>query len=171
MSETLTLHAQPYDPDATGFYFTSLDDYESKAAALRNRYGQPVEEFEIQFIDGPTDAMHLFNAATVHQGYLPAYFDALDGWDDDDMLKATIAFAENITSDTLATITPHLLDIDVYHVDSWRDLAEQFVDDGLFGEIPDHLANYIDFDAMARDLQHDYSETRATGEVLIYRAD
>lgn len=171
MSETLTLHAQPYDMDATGFYFTDLADYEAKAAALRNRWGAPVEEFEIQFIDGPTDAMHLFNAATVYQGYLPAYFAALDDWDDDDMLRATIALAENITSETLETITPHLLDIEVYHVDSWRELAEQFVDDGLFGEIPEHLANYIDFDAMARDLQHDYSETRATGEFLIYRAD
>lgn len=171
MSETLTLHAQPYDMDAAGFYFTDLADYEAKAAALRNRWGAPVEEFEIQFIDGPTDAMHLFSAARVSQGYLPAYFAALGDWDDDDMLRATIAFAENITGDTLETITPHLLDIEVYHVDSWRELAEQFVDDGLFGEIPDHLANYIDFDAMARDLQHDYSETRATGEFLIYRAD
>lgn len=171
MSETLTLFAQPYDTDAPGFYFTSLDDYEAKSGALRNRWGAPVEEFEIQFIDGPAEAMHLFSAATVHQGYLSAYFTALEDWDEHEIEAVTIALAENITGETLETVTPHLLDISVYHVDSWRELAEQFVDEGLFGEIPDHLTNYIDYDAIARDLQYDYSETRATGEFLIYRAD
>ncbi|MDQ0421950.1 antirestriction protein [Peteryoungia aggregata LMG 23059] len=48
-------------------------------------------------------------------------------------------------------------------------LAERFVDDGLFGEIPDHLAHYIDYDAIARDLSMDYTETEIAGERLIYR--
>ena len=49
---TIQLHAQPYDITATGFYFEDYDDYSAKAAKLRNDYGDPVEEFEIQFIDG-----------------------------------------------------------------------------------------------------------------------
>jgi len=40
----------------------------------------------------------------------------------------------------------------------------------LFGDIPEHLANYIDLDAIARDLAFDYSETYVAGESLIYRA-
>ena len=44
------LHAQPYDISASGFYFDSLEDYQAKAAKARNDYGDPVEEFEIQFI-------------------------------------------------------------------------------------------------------------------------
>ncbi|MEP3786728.1 antirestriction protein ArdA [Ascidiaceihabitans sp.] len=51
-----------------------------------------------------------------------------------------------------------------------KELAEQFVDEGLFGDIPDHLANYIDMDAIARDLAVDYAETELAGERLIYRA-
>ena len=43
-----------------------------------------------------------------------------------------------------------------------------FVDDGLFGDIPEHLATYIDYDAIARDLAMDYAETRIAGEQLIY---
>ena len=50
------------------------------------------------------------------------------------------------------------------------ELAEQFVDEGLFGEIPGHLAPYIDMDAIARDLAVDYSEAEIAGERLIYRA-
>ncbi|WP_299624300.1 hypothetical protein [uncultured Tateyamaria sp.] len=49
---TIQLHAQPYDLAATGFCFEDYDDYAQKATKLRNDYGDPVEEFEIQFIDG-----------------------------------------------------------------------------------------------------------------------
>jgi hypothetical protein len=44
-------------------------------------------------------------------------------------------------------------------------IAVQFVDEGLFGNIPDHLQNYIDYDAMARDLSMD----DVAGTNLIYR--
>lgn len=47
-----TLYAQPYDISATGFYFDTADQYAEKVVKVKNDYGQPVEEFEIQFIDG-----------------------------------------------------------------------------------------------------------------------
>ena len=50
-----------------------------------------------------------------------------------------------------------------------RELAEHFVDEGLFGEIPEHLAAYIDYDAIARDLDMDYAEAEIAGMRLIYR--
>ena len=82
------------------------EEYNAKADALRNDYGQPVEEFEIQFIDG-------------------------DGID--------------------------------------CDLAEQFVDDGLCGEIPDCMRYYFDYEAYARDLAMDYSHATINGTRIIYR--
>jgi len=51
-----------------------------------------------------------------------------------------------------------------------RELAEQFVDDGLFGEVPEQFQFYIDYDAIARDLAVEYSEVEIAGERLIYRA-
>jgi len=54
-------------------------------------------------------------------------------------------------------------DVDFYQGTNLQELAEQFVDDGLFGEIPENLVNYIDYDAIARDLQHDYTEVSGKG--------
>lgn len=51
-----------------------------------------------------------------------------------------------------------------------RDLAEQFVDEGLFGDIPERLQFYIDYDAIARDLSVDYSVAEVAGQNLIYRS-
>ncbi|WP_165351142.1 antirestriction protein ArdA [Ciceribacter ferrooxidans] len=47
--------------------------------------------------------------------------------------------------------------------------ADELVDEGLFGEIPDHLAHYIDYDAIIGDLDMDHTETEIHGERLSYR--
>lgn len=42
---------------------------------------------------------------------------------------------------------------------SWRDFAEELVDEmGYLAEMPDHLQNYFDYDAYARDLRFDFCE-------------
>ena len=69
-----------------------------------------------------------------------------------------------------ATVSPDDFDVDIYHVEIMEELAKQFADEGLFGDIPEHLANYIDMGAIARDLAVDYTETQIAGELLIYRA-
>ena len=49
-------------------------------------------------------------------------------------------------------------DVEIYEETNMNELAEQFVEDGLFGEIPKALINYIDYDAIARNLSMDYTE-------------
>lgn len=165
---TIQLHAQPYDLAATGFYFETYDDYAAKAAKLRNDYGDPVEEFEIQFIDGEHIDCDLAKAIGINQVNLKQFFEAVDDWDGDDKTRVILAVGECGYRFEDST-QPSDFDLDIYHVDTMRDLAEQFVEDGLFGDIPERLAYYIDYDAIARDLSVDYSEATVAGTRLIYR--
>jgi antirestriction protein len=49
----------------------------------------------------------------------------------------------------------------VHQADSLEDLAEQFVNDGLYGDIPESIQYYIDYEKIARDLDCDgYKEIR-----------
>ncbi len=163
------LHAQPYDLAATGFYFESLEDYQAKAAKLRNDYGDPVEEFEIQFIDGDHIDCDLAKAIGINQANVGQYFDAVDGWDDHDKTVVILAVGEcgyRFEDTTQASD----FDIEIHHIDTMRELAEQFVEEGLFGDIHEPLQFYIDHDAIARDLSFDYSQTVIAGTSLIYRA-
>ncbi|MEM8896931.1 MAG: hypothetical protein AAGC85_02460, partial [Bacteroidota bacterium] len=66
-------HAIPYDINAYGFYFSSLGEYQEKSAKHTNIYGQPVEEYEIQFIEG--DYPDLFRALAVSQSTLHLWFE------------------------------------------------------------------------------------------------
>jgi hypothetical protein len=165
-----TLYAQPYDLAATGFYFDSAESYADQASRLRNAYDQPVEEFEIQFIDGEMIDAELFTALRVSQADIGAYFDAVADWIDDQKVKTIIAVGEIGVSFTMGEDDPDRLDVDLYEIDSLHDLAIQFVEEGLFGDIPDAIQNYLDYDAIARDLAMDYGTTTVAGQRYAYRS-
>ena len=97
------------------------------------------------------------------------YLEACDAWDDFQKQKVIIAVGECGYAFTLGADDPDSLDVDIYPVETLRELAEQYVDDGLFGEIPASIQNYLDYDAIARDLSMDYSETTIAGTRLVYR--
>ena len=164
-----TLFAQPYDITANGFYFDSVEDYNENAEKNRNSAGFPVEEYELQFIDGESIDAALFKALDVNQASFGAFLGACDEWDIAQKQKVIIAVGECGYNFDLQSGDPDDFDIDLYEFDSLKELAEQFVDEGLFGEIPASIQNYLDYDAIARDLGFDYSETEIAGTRLIYR--
>ena len=52
-------------------------------------------------------------------------------------------------------------DVIFYEDQTLEDVAETLVEEGCFGEVSDQLKNYIDYEAIARDLHHDgYIETK-----------
>ena len=163
-----TLYAQPYDLSATGFYFEDADAYRRKAAALRNDFGAPVEEFDIQFIDGARIDAALADAIGLSQATFAAFFEQVAAWDDHEKLRVIIAVGA-CGYDWSERMAPDDFEVDIYAVETLRALAEQFVEEGLFGDIPAHLETYIDYDAMARDLAFDYAEIEIAGQWLIYR--
>ena len=97
------------------------------------------------------------------------YLDCVDEWEDWEKINVIIAVGE-CGYDFDGQVDPDHHGIDVYYAESLRELAEQFVEEGLFGDIPEQLQFYIDYDAIARDLAVEYSEIEIAGERLIYRA-
>jgi len=88
---------------------------------------------------------------------------------DDQKIKVILATGECGYSFDYQSDDPDGYDINIYELDSLRDLAEQFIEDGLFGDIPENIRYYLDLDAIARDLGMDYSETSIAGKNYIFR--
>ena len=166
---SLLFYAQPYDISAVGFYFRSVEEYTKQASALKNAYGQPVEEFEIQFIDGDLIDCDLAKAWGVNQANIGRFLDVAEEWEEDEKVAFILAVGECGYTFDPDNVSPSDFEVDIYRVDSMRDLAIEFVDEGLFGEIPERLQFYLDYDAIARDLSVDYSEAVIAGERLIFR--
>lgn len=168
-SQNYLFFAQPYDASANGFYFSDSEEFSDTINNIRNEYGQKVEEFEIQFIDGERIDAQVCDAIGIHQGNIIPVMEKLDEWDDWQKTLVIIAVGECGYDFNPAGDAPEDFDIDVYDVDSMRELAQQFVNEGLFGEISEHLRFYIDYDAIARDLGFDYTETEIDNRTMIYR--
>ena len=166
----VTLYAQPYDLDAQGFYFDSFEDYETKYNKNCNVYGQPVEEYEIQFIDGSTINCALFDAVGSYN--LKAYYKVVNKWDDFEKMPLIISYKDNITNEPFnEEVEPDdFQEIMIYYDTTFKELAQEFINDGCLGDIPEHLEHYIDVDKYAYDLKMDYTEFRLGNEILIYRS-
>ncbi len=161
-------YAQPYDFAASGFYFEDAETYKGKIGKVRNDYGEIVEEFEIQFIDGETIDCEVCEAIGLYQSNILSIMEKLEEWDDEEKRDIAIAAGECGYSFDVEKDSPYDFDITIYEVDSLKELAYQFVDEGLFGEIPANIACYINYDAMARDLGCDYTETTINGQGVVY---
>ncbi len=161
-------YAQPYALSATGFYFDDAETYKAKINSIKNDYGESVEEFEIQFVDGETIDCELCKAMGLYQSNILSVMEKLEEWSDDEKTILIIAVGECGYDFDIETVSPYDFDVDLYEVGNLKELAYQFVDDGLFGDIPENISHYLDYDAIARDLGVDYSETTINGKGYVY---
>lgn len=145
---TLRLHATPYNLDAIGFYFTNAEEYKTKSSSLFDNYGNLVEEFEIQLIDGDDGA--LFNACGINQANLSKWFDEIEFLQD----------YEKVSLYYLVAIAGYSLDQAIEKLDepsiatsNLRDSAEELFDGCWLQLIPESARYYIDYDKFARDCQ------------------
>lgn len=85
--------------------------------------------------------------------------------------KITLIIAVRECGYDLKTVTDDInaVDIELYEENSFSELAKQFVEDGLYGEIPISLQYYIDYEAIGRDLAIDYGTANVNRQSFIYR--
>ena len=141
-------HATPYDISATGFYFTDFESYSEQAATHKNEYGDPVEEYDIQFIDG--DNSQLFNALGINQANLEQWFNAFEDLDGEDLVKAI--YLSEYLSESISDILDKLDEVCLYEGRA-KDYAESYLDDsGILNEMPENLRYYFDVEAFAQDM-------------------
>lgn len=82
--------------------------------------------------------------------------------------KAWFAAYLETSGESLATALDQFeYDSTFYQDMTLEDVAEELVADGCFGDIPDSIANYIDYSAIARDLQHDSYYNTKQGVICI----
>jgi Antirestriction protein (ArdA) len=142
------LYANPYNFDAAGFYFNNADEYIEKSTNLTDRYGNHVEEFEIDFIDG--DDAALFNASAINQANLSTWFDDIETLDDFE--KINLYYLLNVAGYTLCQALDKVDEPNIRQ-SSLRDAAEDLFDECWLHNVPESIRYYIDYDKFARDCE------------------
>lgn len=138
--------ANPYDTEATGFYFTSHEEYAEKSAALLNRSGAPVEEFMINYIDG--DDAQLFEACKITQSNLELWFDEVESLEDYE--KAALFYLTSVNGQDVRKALDNMEDYS-FSKGCLLDAATDLFDERYLNGIPEGARYYIDYEAFARD--------------------
>jgi hypothetical protein len=141
------LHATPHNIDATGFYFESAEDFIHQMEGLTDKYGAPVEEFEIQFIDG--DDYKLFEAAGINQATINTWFEEIEPLMDYEKLGVYFLLDQGYD---LKYALGHYDDVSIQE-SSLEDAAAQLFDECYAHDIPETLRYYIDYEKFARDVK------------------
>ncbi len=114
-----------------------------------------VSDYEAPIVIGEYDDIYRLNELA----------EEMQNFSDDDLLKLKFLSYEGYNERDVIDNGLDTYEVDIYDyrddksfTDTFELLAQDFVDEGLFGEIPKSLEFYIDHSAIARDLRMDYSE-------------
>ena len=153
--------AQPYSVEHTGFYFNSIEVFETGMEQL-NKKG--CEEVEIQFIDGSDHLVQLANAANIHQGNVPLWYEELED------LDAAEATQLNFLLDCGYNLDDAMKRYEevCLHEGTVEDYAYDLIDETT--EIPENLRYYIDYKAIARDMQINGEITKINHDLIVINA-
>ncbi len=156
-----TLHAQPYNLDANGFYFDTIEEFEEKCEKARDSFGLPVEEFEIQFIEGDAENAQLFDAAGINQATIEFFIEEI--MDLGDYQKPALYFLFDQGYDLEDALGK--IDDVMIQEGNLEEAAEALFDEIYLHEIPENLRSYIDYKSFARDCEYsgDFREFEFSG--------
>ena len=111
-----------------------------------------------------------FKTLDVHQGTIEGFCTACGDLDDFQKQKVIIAVGDCAYTFDLRSGDPDDFDVDIYYLDSLKELAEQFVEVNTTSRsIGSTIFSRIDYADIAYDFGMDYTEATIAGEGLIYR--
>ncbi len=136
-------------------------EYESESD---NHEELSITDYDAEILIGENDDLSRLNELA----------EAMQEYSDDDLIKLRLLSSEGYNEREVIDNGLDTYEVEIYDfrdnnsfTDTYELLAEQFIDDGLYGEIPRSLEFYIDYEKIARDLRMGYTEfeTNVIGRV------
>lgn len=157
-----TLFAQSYLYSDTGFYFESVEEFES---GIKRLNAKGIEEVEIQFIDGEQYEAKLFSAAAISQSTVHDWFEHLN--DLSEYTATQMIYLLELGYTLQETLEKHE-DVQLYF-GSASDYAQELMEDTT-SDIPAFLVNYIDYRAIAHDMTLNGEITELSHDLYVTNA-
>lgn len=148
-----------------GICFETLDFYNWACQPLKESGLWEVKNINFEFVDGTPIERELFEAIVVNEASLERYFETLQ-WALKDQEKFIIAVTEggyHIDHD------PDSDGVEIFYVENYYDIAEQAIENGLYGEVDETLKSYIDYYKLGKHLALNYSRKRIAGRIIFYK--
>ena len=145
----MKFYANPYNTSVAGFYFESIEELEEKSVELKDEFGLPVEEFDVEAIDGTREEMELADVFGIDQANIAEFIAFIETSDED--LWPAIYF---ILNDNRASSFDEAIRIARDYSIREGELIDAASE--IFNEVydlPDEVKMYIDYEKYADDLR------------------
>ena len=157
-SSGIKLYANPYDTSARGWYFDSSEDFDKKY-----KKHLPVEEYELEWIDGPEEDRQLFEALNIGPAKLEDFFELVDDLQTDE--KAALYYLLRYHGSSGVDLGQLLLlvrdDVRVREGTSKEYVYDLIEDLGGVGELGGNAVEmYFDYETFGRDIEMDLDPDR-----------
>lgn len=154
-------YAQPYSIEYAGFYFDSVEKFQTGVEALSKR---GCEEVEIQFIDGEPRLCQLSKSISIGQCDIPLWFDELEDLTTEDAIRIIFLIDLGFSIEDALT---HYDDV-CLHLGTAADYAQELIEETT--EIPENLRYYIDYESIARDMKISGEVVEIERELIVTNA-
>lgn len=161
------LYVQPSVASVPGFFFETIEEYREKIFRLWVVPAVNVGESEIKFIDGKDIDREVFEALDVNKDNIGEYLRVVKQTSFRDKVKLIIRTQVMIYCDSSWEEVKEW-DIEIYEFASLKDLAIHMVKEGFYGDVPESLELYIDYDKLSHHLRVDYAEITVSGKNYVY---
>jgi len=157
------LYANPYNTSVNGFYFNSYEEYKAKSSTHVDPFGLPVEEYEIDYVDG--DLHELFEVCNIDQLTLPLWFNEIATIDTSDQVELFYR-CDNLGQDPQEALYELNSDGSIYTGSSLNYVYDYVEDSGMLNALPQNIQRYFDFESFAGDMVYagDITEFSYDGE-------
>ena len=130
---------------------TDIEDIYDYVRKVKNLNGLNGNDLELFNADWENDFLKIVNESS----NIEEVFNTYNNLDLNEQEIGTLSFLTEYQGYSVKEALNHLEDVEIYEVSNFFKLAEQFVEEGLFGVIPDNIVNYLDYEAIGRDLSYD----------------
>ena len=147
-----------------GFWVNLPCNLDKVLEKLAKSTGEEIDEMEVFINDYETDINGLEIGEHTDLETLNETAEELEALDDYDIekLEAILEADGGSLEDALKNMDDYIF----YNGQSLEDVASEMIEEGVFGDIPESIINYIDISAIARDL--DYNGYTETDKGVIY---
>jgi hypothetical protein len=144
------LFANPYNTSVNGYFFTSYDEYLNNLVNLTDSLNQPVEEVEIEWIDG--DHAQLFEACKISHATLSLWYDEIAYLDISEQVE--IYYRCRILGQDVQKALNNLDTDGTIFGSSLTEYARDYVTQcGILDKLPEEMRCYFDYELLARDIE------------------
>jgi len=145
------LYAHLYNGDASGFAFDDVEKFNARVRQCRDRFGFPVDEFEIRFHDGTPEDAELWGALKPCQSEISTWFDDVGPLElqEKAALYVLVEFNGYRLRDAL-----DILDDAIVFEGTLTEYVDEYIDStGMLDSIPENLRYYFDMEIFTRDME------------------